>query len=286
MKICSCCGFKLLDNQKYCPRCGLPISSKPLADTSEKITSDDEKAEVKTQPKLNISDGNKKKHISKSIIIIITIIILGAFLLLSIILNKETNISNKETDEVKEEDNDLELRNMIKDVKTKFANIMKSEDIVFIGFDESNNRYLFETVYESSQEQYYYYPETREITITVPGVEAIINKDFSLKTTFYGEPSDEAYDWLIYVRRRTYNEEIIKVNDSIGNIAKDKFKNMLDYAISPNLECEIDGVELYLVRVNKGKPNYEVNEFLLGNDGNTYDYWEAISSNRLVEVYQ
>ena len=87
MKICSCCGFKLLDNQKYCPRCGLPISSKPLADTSEKITSDDEKAEVKTQPKLNISDGNKKKHISKSIIIIITIIILGAFLLLSIILN-------------------------------------------------------------------------------------------------------------------------------------------------------------------------------------------------------
>ena len=61
---------------------------------------------------------------------------------------------------------------------------------------------------------------------------------------------------------------------------------MLDYAISPNLECEIDGVELYLVRVNKGKPNYEVNEFLLGNDGNTYDYWEAISSNRLVEVYQ
>ena len=286
MKICSCCGFKLLDNQKYCPRCGLPISSKPLADTSEKITSDDEKAEVKTQPKLNISDGNKKKHISKSIIIIITIIILGAFLLLSIILNKETNISNKETDEVKEEDKDLELRNMIKDVKTKFANIMKSEDIVFIGFDESNNRYLFETVYESSQEQYYYYPETREITITVPGVEAIINKDFSLKTTFYGEPSDEAYDWLIYVRRRTYNEEIIKVNDSIGNIAKDKFKNMLDYAISPNLECEIDGVELYLVRVNKGKPNSEVNEFLLGNDGNTYDYWEAISSNRLVEVYQ
>ena len=104
MKICSCCGFKLLDNQKYCPRCGLPISSKPLADTSEKITSDDEKAEVKTQPKLNISDGNKKKHISKSIIIIITIIILGAFLLLSITLNKETNISNKETDEVKEED--------------------------------------------------------------------------------------------------------------------------------------------------------------------------------------
>lgn len=187
---------------------------------------------------------------------------------------------------MKEEDKDLELRNMIKDVKTKFANIMKSEDIVFIGFDESNNRYLFETVYESSQEQYYYYPETREITITVPGVEAIINKDFSLKTTFYGEPSDEAYDWLIYVRRRTYNEEIIKVNDSIGNIAKDKFKNMLDYAISPNLECEIDGVELYLVRVNKGKPNYEVNEFLLGNDGNTYDYWEAISSNRLVEVYQ
>ena len=44
--------------------------------------------------------------------------------------------------------------------------------------------YLFETVYESSEEQYYYYPETKEITVCVPGMEAIINKNFEFKTTF------------------------------------------------------------------------------------------------------
>ena len=27
MKICSHCGFKLLDNQRYCPKCGLPITT-------------------------------------------------------------------------------------------------------------------------------------------------------------------------------------------------------------------------------------------------------------------
>ena len=63
------------------------------------------------------------------------------------------------------------------------------------------------------------------------------------------------------------------------------FSDMLDYAISPNVECEIEGIELYLVRVNEGEPDYEVNEFLLGSNGITYDYWEAISGNRLVQIF-
>lgn len=275
MKICSSCGFKVLDNQKYCPRCGLPINSKPLANTQEKIISDDKKTSVENQRKLNI-DNKKKNHSNKPIMIIgiIAIITLAGVILFSAILNKER----------KKENDDAELKNIITSVKNEFANIMKSEDIVFISFDESNNRYLFETVYESSEEQYYYYPETKEITVYVPGMEAIINKNFEFKTTFYDNPTEVAESYMIYLRRRTESEEIVKVNDSIGNMAKDMFKDMLDYAISPDAQCEIDGVELYLVRVNKGQPDYEVNEFLLGSDGNTYDYWEAISNNRLVQV--
>lgn len=275
MKICSSCGFKVLDNQKYCPRCGLPINSKPLANTQEKIISDDKKTSVENQRKLNI-DNKKKNHSNKPIMIIgiIAIITLAGVILFSAILNKEK----------KKENDDAELKNIITSVKNEFANIMKSEDIVFISFDESNNRYLFETVYESSEEQYYYYPETKEITVCVPGMEVIINKNFEFKTTFYDNPTEVAESYMIYLRRRTESEEIVKVNDSIGNMAKDMFKDMLDYAISPNARCEIDGVELYLVRVNKGQPDYEVNEFLLGSDGNTYDYWEAISNNRLVQV--
>lgn len=275
MKICSSCGFKVLDNQKYCPRCGLPINSKPLANTQEKIISDDKKTSVENQRKLNI-DNKKKNHSNKPIMIIgiIAIITLAGVILFSAILNKEK----------KKENDDAELKNIITSVKNEFANIMKSEDIVFISFDESNNRYLFETVYESSQEKYYYYPETKEITVCVPGMEAIINKNFEFKTTFYDNPTEVAESYMIYLRRRTESEEIVKVNDSIGNMAKDMFKDMLDYAISPDAQCEIDGVELYLVRVNKGQPDYEVNEFLLGSDGNTYDYWEAISNNRLVQV--
>ena len=275
MKICSSCGFKVLDNQKYCPRCGLPINSKPLANTQEKIISDDKKTSVENQRKLNI-DNKKKNHSNKPIMIIgiIAIITLAGVILFSAILNKEK----------KKENDDAELKNIITSVKNEFANIMKSEDIVFISFDESNNRYLFETVYESSEEQYYYYLETKEITVCVPGMEAIINKNFEFKTTFYDNPTEVAESYMIYLRRRTESEEIVKVNDSIGNMAKDMFKDMLDYAISPDAQCEIDGVELYLVRVNKGQPDYEVNEFLLGSDGNTYDYWEAISNNRLVQV--
>lgn len=277
MKICSSCGFKVLDNQKYCPRCGLPINSKPLANTQEKIISDDKKTSVENQRKLNI-DNKKKNHSNKPIMIIgiIAIITLAGVILFSAILNKEK----------KKENDDAELKNIITSVKNEFANIMKSEDIVFISFDESNNRYLFETVYESSEEQYYYYPETKEITVYVPGMEAIINKNFEFKTTFYDNPTEVAESYMIYLRRRTESEEIVKVNDSIGNMAKDMFKDMLDYAISPDAQCEIDGVELYLVRVNKGQPDYEVNEFLLGSDGNTYDYWEAISNNTLVQVEQ
>lgn len=274
MKICSSCGFKVLDNQKYCPRCGLPINSKPLANTQEKIISDDKKTIVENQRKLNID--NKKKNHSNKPIMIIAIITLAGVILFSAILNKER----------KKENDDAELKNIITSVKNEFANIMKSEDIVFISFDESNNRYLFETVYESSEEQYYYYPETKEITVCVPGMEAIINKNFEFKTTFYDNLTEVAESYMIYLRRRTESEEIVKVNDSIGNMAKDMFKDMLDYAISPDAQCEIDGVELYLVRVNKGQPDYEVNEFLLGSDGNTYDYWEAISNNRLVQVEQ
>ena len=229
-------------------------------------------------------------------IIAITIIVLGGFIVKSIILNQDNSddevkpdritsssisISNENT----EEDEYSKLKDIITYVKNEFANIMKSENIVFIKFDESNNRYLFETVYESSQEQYYYYPETDEITINIPGAESIINKDFSFKTTFWGEPSDEDYDWQIYLRRRTYYEEGVKVNEAIDNITKNMFSDMLDYAISPNVECEIEGIELYLVRVNKGQPNYEVNEFLLGSNGKIYDYWEAISGNKLVEIF-
>ena len=282
MKICSSCGFKVLDNQKYCPRCGLPINSKPLVNTSEEVIVNDEKQEIEkneNQPDLAIIDNANKKHINKPIIVIsiITIIILGCLILTSITLNRGKNIDTG----IQEE-----LKNIITYVKTEFARIMKSENIVFIRSDESNNRYLFESTYESSEERYYYYPETDEITIEIPGAEAIINHDFSFKTTFWGEPSDEDYDWLIYVQRRTYYEEIVKVDDSIGNMAKDMFSNMLDYAIAPDMECEIDGIELYLVRVNKGQPWYTVNEFLLGRDGNTYDYWEAVSNNNLLRVEQ
>ena len=318
MKICSSCGFKVLDNQKYCPRCGLPINSKPLVNTSEEVIVNDEKQETEkneNQPDLAIIDNANKKHINKPIIVIsiITIIILGCLILTSITLNRGKNIDtgiqyewiyerrealkdidilnigvDEKVEEIEDEElnRDEELKNIITYVKTEFARIMKSENIVFIMYDESNNRYLFESAYESSQERYYYYPETNEITIEVPGAEAIINHDFSFKTTFWGEPSDEDYDWLIYVQRRTYYEEIVKVDDSIGNMAKDMFSNMLDYAIAPDMECEIDGIELYLVRVNKGQPWYTVNEFLLGRDGNTYDYWEAVSNNNLVRVEQ
>lgn len=305
MKICSNCAFKVLDNQKFCPKCGLPVDSKMLENTSKEIISDSkkqksEKQESEKQSNLNIPDNKKKKHINKSIIMItiiaITIIVLGGFIVKSIILNQDNShdevepnvissssisISNENT----EEDEYSKLKDIITYVKNEFANIMKSENIVFIKFDESNNRYLFETVYESSQEQYYYYPETDEITINIPGAEAIINQDFSFKTTFWGEPSDEDYDWQIYLRRRTSYEEVVKVNESMDNIAKNMFSDMLDYAISPNVECEIEGIDLYLVRVNKGEPDYEVNEFLLGSNGITYDYWEAISGNRLIEIF-
>ena len=108
MKICSSCGFKVLDNQKYCPRCGLPINSKPLANTQEKIISDDKKTSVENQRKLNI-DNKKKNHSNKPIMIIciIAIITLAGVILFSAILNKER----------KKENDDAELKNIITSLK-------------------------------------------------------------------------------------------------------------------------------------------------------------------------
>lgn len=78
MKICSKCGFKVLDNQKYCPRCGVHISSNSPKNTSKNIIINDEKQKTENKFELNIANNTNNSNRKKTIIvsIIITIIIL------------------------------------------------------------------------------------------------------------------------------------------------------------------------------------------------------------------
>lgn len=284
MKICSSCGFKMLDNQKYCPRCGLPISSSPSSNTKEEVNINEEENKYDNQSKLNKANNKKKNHISKIIIVVsaIVIVLLTGIIILPKIIDNEVEI-NSNDNVVKHEDE--ELKNIITYVKTQVANIMKNNDIVFTKLDEWHNRYQFEEAY--GQELYFYYPETNEITLYVQGYELVINKDFSFKTTFCGEPDEYAYTVQQYTREETYNKEVEKVNDLIDSIASDKFKEVLDYAIEPTPSVDevdgFDGMELYLVKVNTGQPNYNIYMIVLDSNGNMY-YYDDVVNERIEKI--
>ena len=61
MKICSHCGFKLLDNQRYCPKCGLPITTSNNQDKSN--LSHDEN--IENTARIEIPNFDEKEHNKK-----------------------------------------------------------------------------------------------------------------------------------------------------------------------------------------------------------------------------
>ena len=83
MKVCSHCGFKVLDNQRYCAKCGFPIDS-ANSQTNNIINNEEETNEIEKTIRLNITDTHEKKHVKKPILIITVLLI--SVLILSVII--------------------------------------------------------------------------------------------------------------------------------------------------------------------------------------------------------
>lgn len=96
MKICSHCGFKLLDNQRYCPKCGLPITTSNNQDKSN--LSHDEN--IENTARIEIPNFDEKEHNKKPVIIVSSIAIgislLCVILVVLLIYNQNKTIINSE----------------------------------------------------------------------------------------------------------------------------------------------------------------------------------------------
>ena len=96
MKICSHCGFKLLDNQRYCPKCGLPITTSNNQDKSN--LSHDEY--IENTARIEIPNFDEKEHNKKPVIIVSSIAIgislLCVILVVLLIYNQNKTIINSE----------------------------------------------------------------------------------------------------------------------------------------------------------------------------------------------
>ena len=95
MKICSHCGFKLLDNQRYCPKCGLPITTSNNQDKSN--LSHDEN--IENTARIEIPNFDEKEHNKKPVIIVSSIAIgislLCVILVVLLIYNQnKTKVNN------------------------------------------------------------------------------------------------------------------------------------------------------------------------------------------------
>lgn len=96
MKICSHCGFKLLDNQRYCPKCGLPITTSNNQDKAN--LSHDEN--IENTARIEIPNFDEKEHNKKPVIIVSSIAIgislLCVILVVLLIYNQNKTIINSE----------------------------------------------------------------------------------------------------------------------------------------------------------------------------------------------
>lgn len=95
MKICSHCGFKLLDNQRYCPKCGLPITTSNNQDKAN--LSHDEN--IENTARIEIPNFDEKEHNKKPVIIVSSIAIgislLCVILVVLLIYNQnKTKVNN------------------------------------------------------------------------------------------------------------------------------------------------------------------------------------------------
>lgn len=95
MKICSHCGFKLLDNQRYCPKCGLPITTSNNQDKAN--LSHDET--IENTARIEIPNFDEKEHNKKPVIIVSSIAIgislLCVILVVLLIYNQnKTKVNN------------------------------------------------------------------------------------------------------------------------------------------------------------------------------------------------
>ena len=105
MKVCSHCGFKVLDNQRYCAKCGFPIDS-ANSQTNNIINNEEETNEIEKTIRLNITDTHEKKHVKKPILIItvllISVLILSVIIMAIKLSNIDTTpniVDNKNTNE-------------------------------------------------------------------------------------------------------------------------------------------------------------------------------------------
>ena len=105
MKVCSHCGFKVLDNQRYCAKCGFPIDS-ANSQTNNIINNEEETNEIEKTIRLNITDTHEKKHVKKPILIItvllISVLILSVIIMAIKLSNIDTTpniVNNKNTNE-------------------------------------------------------------------------------------------------------------------------------------------------------------------------------------------
>ena len=93
MKICSHCGFKLLDNQRYCPKCGLPITTSNNQDKAN--LSHDEN--IENTARIEIPNFDEKEHNKKPVIIVSSIAIgislLCVILVVLLIYNRRQHLS-------------------------------------------------------------------------------------------------------------------------------------------------------------------------------------------------
>ena len=93
MKICSHCGFKVLDNQRYCPKCGFSVNS--INNEEKKLNSNWDKIDDTAKIEMPIiPDTPHKKTLNKKLIIttiIISFVVLSTLTIILIYHNKDSN---------------------------------------------------------------------------------------------------------------------------------------------------------------------------------------------------
>ena len=135
MKICSHCGFKLLDNQRYCPKCGLPITTSNNQDKAN--LSHDEN--IENTARIEIPNFDEKEHNKKPVIIVSSIAI-GISLLcviLVVLLIYNQNKTKVNTD-------NIDTINPVDTINNTDGNNTDDDDINSI--DNDNTEKIDETI--------------------------------------------------------------------------------------------------------------------------------------------
>ena len=135
MKICSHCGFKLLDNQRYCPKCGLPITTSNNQDKAN--LSHDEN--IENTARIEIPNFDEKEHNKKPVIIVSSIAI-GISLLcviLVVLLIYNQNKTKVNTD-------NIDTINPVDTINNTDGNDTDDDDINSI--DNDNTEKIDETI--------------------------------------------------------------------------------------------------------------------------------------------